>query len=162
MGNPGSYLYLDSDRPVSVSNCKGIDDYKYGLAKGLPDYVQTPLGGKSAFMSKVANRKLDLVIGDDDYGNGDTRCQAEAQGSNHKQRGRLWKDSIEKLYGSWPSKWSYAKAPGCKHDDQCIFNSDAGLQHLFRDGFQSTQSQTDSKKAHKANRRMKTRMQAIH
>lgn len=80
MGNPGSYLYLNEDRPVKVDNCTGIDDYKYGLSSGLPDYVEMdPIGGREAIFQRGMGRTLNFVIGSEDYGPGDIRCQAEGE-----------------------------------------------------------------------------------
>lgn len=90
-GNPGSYLYLNENRPVEVSgglNCtaENVNAYKYGLGGELPAYTRIPAEGVSGFMEIAAQRTLNLVLGDKDYGPGDTRCQALGEYSRETGR----------------------------------------------------------------------------
>jgi len=96
VANPGSILWLTEDRPLPDSDCEGFDEYKYGLNGSFPAYALGDANnlGRDGLVERYRSRNLHYAWGlvsqgnsiarntvltslQNDYGNGDTRCQAE-------------------------------------------------------------------------------------
>jgi pimeloyl-ACP methyl ester carboxylesterase len=80
--NPGSYMYLDRNRPVS-GVCAGFNDYRYGL-DDLNSYMS------SGVAADYASRNVIYMLGSLDTNidsNLDTSCAANQQGRNRYDRG---------------------------------------------------------------------------
>lgn len=133
IANPGSLLWLTSDRPVSVDDCDGIDDYKYGLASGFPAYATASARtlGRSGIVEKYNGRNMNYDWGLTDYANGDHRCQAAAQGEDHVTRGKNFVQMLEDM-GGIPNLTTIDWAPNIGHSNEGMMTSEGGIDKLFR------------------------------
>ncbi|KIK64608.1 hypothetical protein GYMLUDRAFT_240582 [Collybiopsis luxurians FD-317 M1] len=128
IANPGSLMWLSTDRPIPNTSCTGFDDYKYGLASDFPAYAGK-LDRKSITTSY--NRKIiNYAWGTADNGNGDTRCQAETQGSTHYTRGQNFVNMLNNTFG-WPANATVDWVQGVSHDNVGMMESDEGINKLF-------------------------------
>ncbi|EPQ30434.1 uncharacterized protein PFL1_01960 [Pseudozyma flocculosa PF-1] len=134
IGNPGSWLWMETQRPVAGSGkCAGYDKYKYGLSDSIPAYARQHYrssGERSGALQRLLQRNVHVRVGARDFGPGDVRCQAKLQGANHRERGTNYKNSIAALNGGkLPAGWNFEVVPGCSHDNECMFNGN--LRTLF-------------------------------
>jgi pimeloyl-ACP methyl ester carboxylesterase len=94
VANPGSYLYLDTTRPLS-GDCADFNEYKYGL-EHLNSYM-------SAGVSRdYPERAVIYLLGSDDTkidANLDTSCEANRQGLNRYDRGLRFYEHLNRHYG---------------------------------------------------------------
>ncbi|KIK64609.1 hypothetical protein GYMLUDRAFT_220590 [Collybiopsis luxurians FD-317 M1] len=128
IANPGSLMWLSTDRPSPNTSCTGFDDYKYGLESDFPAYAGK-LDRKSITTS-YNRRIINYAWGTADNGNGDTRCQAETQGSTHYTRGQNFVNMINNTFG-WPANATVDWIQGVSHDNVGMMESDEGINKLF-------------------------------
>ncbi|KAK0199477.1 hypothetical protein DFS33DRAFT_222313 [Desarmillaria ectypa] len=133
IANPGSLLWLTSDRPVSVDDCDGVDEYKYGLDSHFPDYAKTDARklGRSGIVERYNGRNMNYAWGLTDFANGDTRCQASAQGKNHITRGRNFVQMLQGM-GGIPNLTTVDWAVNIGHSNEGMMTSEGGIDKLFR------------------------------
>jgi hypothetical protein len=67
LGNPGSILWLSSDRPLPqyMLGCRGVDRYKFGLDSGFPAYNLGPLNdmGREGIVKQYRGRNIHHLWG---------------------------------------------------------------------------------------------------
>ena len=65
VGNPGSLLWLTTERPYPNDTCSGVDTYKYGLADGLPAYDITDAKklGRDGLVARYRGRNAHYAWG---------------------------------------------------------------------------------------------------
>ncbi|KAG7439897.1 uncharacterized protein BT62DRAFT_1013347 [Guyanagaster necrorhizus] len=141
VANPGSLVWLTSDRPVSVDDCDGVDDYKYGLADNFPAYATANARelGRSGIVERYNGRNMNYAWGLTDYANGDDRCEASAQGKNHIRRGKNFVKML-KAMGGIPNLTTVDWAANIGHSNEGMMTSEGGIDKLFRYVSNSTTS----------------------
>ncbi|KAF9027741.1 hypothetical protein BDZ89DRAFT_1039356 [Hymenopellis radicata] len=122
IGNPGSLLWLTTDRPAPNSNCSD-PGYATKDANSL---------GRDGIVERYRGRKVNYAWGTADNGPGDTRCQAVTQGSTHYERGQNYVAMLENMDGGMPSDQTVDWIEGVSHDNEAMMNSAAGLEKLFK------------------------------
>ncbi|KAE8215092.1 hypothetical protein CF327_g1609 [Tilletia walkeri] len=166
--NPGTWLYFNHSRISwnDKANCPAYDDYKMGIsqrtgASPLPAYAASDIArlGRTGLTTRIADRRLHLLVGSNDNGSGDYSCEAKAQGTSHRNRGQRYLQSVIQslpannaalqraggarvLNGSQgpgkagvPQKWTWDVVSPCTHNEVCMFNSVQGQKRLYLDGF---------------------------
>ncbi|KAK0201360.1 hypothetical protein DFS33DRAFT_1346582 [Desarmillaria ectypa] len=133
VANPGSLLWLTSDRPVSVDGCNGTDVYKYGLESSFPGYATGNARelGRSGIVERYNGRNMHYAWGLADDGNGDTRCQAMAQGNTHLSRGQNFVKMLEGM-GGIANLTTVDWVPNISHYNEGMMTSEGGIDKLFR------------------------------
>lgn len=65
LANPGSLVWLTSDRPHPDDTCSGVDTFKYGLADGFPAYDTTDAKnlGRDGLASRYRDRNAHYAWG---------------------------------------------------------------------------------------------------
>ena len=127
--NPGSYAYLNLNRPIDPSghNC-AYNDYKYGLDH-LNSYMsQTPL---TTMINNYLNKDVIYFLGEKDIDTEevDNECPAQLQGLNRLQRGLNFKANIDQNY---PSNLHHLVTnPGVAHTEWGMYSSELGKNLLF-------------------------------
>ncbi|KAK0212064.1 hypothetical protein DFS33DRAFT_1248379, partial [Desarmillaria ectypa] len=132
IANPGSLCWLVSDRPFPVDNCKGVDEFKYGLESNFPLYANSNARslGREGIINRYHGRTLSYAWGLKDEGNGDTRCQAEASSLfTHIARGKHFVAMLEDM-GGIPNLTTVDWVPGVSHNTAGMMASDAGIDKV--------------------------------
>ena len=144
--NPSSYVYLDDKRydPSTLDLTNGIvdfitppptagyDDYGYGV-QSLFDYAATT--GISAAMTQYPDRRIIILLGEIDTGNGslDVSAPAMLQGANRFDRGRIYHRHLQEVYGAANvRRQRLATVPSVDHDSFDMITSANGLRFHFQ------------------------------
>ncbi|KAG7451784.1 uncharacterized protein BT62DRAFT_1071005 [Guyanagaster necrorhizus] len=131
IANPGSLLWLTTDRPFPDGTCD-YDRYKFGLASGFPRYATDALVlGREGIIERYKGRKVSYAWGLNDHGNTDRRCPAMTQGSTHVQRGKKFVAMLEHM-GDIPKLTTVDWIPSVGHSTERMMSSDVGIDKLFR------------------------------
>ncbi|CAO1620830.1 unnamed protein product [Parajaminaea phylloscopi] len=140
-GNPGSYAWLDDDRPYTNSSCEVPLQWHYGIGGNqtkVTKYARKDVvANRKAVVDRFLARKFHLALGLLDNGAGDTHCQARLQGGNHLDRGSqfaLLMSSIPETNG-WPANHTLDYIVGVSHQDYAMMSSNASLQRIFYEDF---------------------------
>ena len=146
VANPSSYLYLDNKRRVEgtldrfqiptdkeVSNCRDYNEYKYGF-EDINSYLEGV--GEDKAKQQYAQRKVVYLLGEEDNDPNssslDKDCPAMLQGKHRFERGTIYYNYIQQLYGSSiTANHSKVTVPGVGHSSSKMFNSDEGVQIIF-------------------------------
>lgn len=94
VANPGSYMYLDTSRPV-WAYCPDFNEYRYGL-EDLNSYMSVGVA------PDYPDRDVIYLLGSRDTkvdSNLDTSCAAKRQGRNRYDRGKRFFDHLKKHFG---------------------------------------------------------------
>lgn len=139
VGNPSSYVYMDSVRPGSNgkafaapanASCK-YDEYKYGL-EGRKGYVAKM--GRDQVIKTYTSRKVTYLLGSVDVLDHqlDQDCGAMLQGQNRIKRGNAYYSYIHTKYPNAPH--NKIVVPDVGHDHYALFESPLAKSVLFGDG----------------------------
>ncbi|KAK0209461.1 hypothetical protein IW262DRAFT_1416835 [Armillaria fumosa] len=133
IANPASLCWLTQDRPVPDDTCSDYDAFKYGLDSNFPTYASSDADalGRDGLIDRYHSRVLSYAWGLNDHESGDTRCEAETQGSSHVERGQNFVAMLEDM-GGIPKLSTIDWVPGISHDTAGMMASDAGIDKLFR------------------------------
>ena len=136
VGNPGSYVWPTSNRPVQNpgGNCASTaDQWGYGL-QNLPPYGNGQ-GNVGDLASRYYGRNVMYALGLQDNEGGDSHCEAQYQGSSHLTRGQNFQNELKSANnGNVPSSQQFNYVANVAHEDYLIF-SDPNSQHfLFAQG----------------------------
>lgn len=138
LGNPGSWAWLVSDRPVANASCAGFDDWHYGIgnATSVTKYARKDVeASKQAVIDRFRSRNVHYALGLLDNGAGDTHCQAEMQGANHLDRGSKFIQMLGAMPGGFPSAHTADFIANTSHQDYAMISANVSLQRIFIDGF---------------------------
>ena len=97
VANPGSYMYLDDNRPWPNTDCSGYDEYKYGISN-LPDDLNYTDLSRANIRAQLLARSVHVLLGSSDNkidNNLDTNCEANTQGGTRYQRGVKYFEHIK-------------------------------------------------------------------
>lgn len=134
--NPSSYAYLSAQRwpggatVDGVPGCPGYNTWKYGL-HDLNRYM----GDAGDLRARYAARRVALVLGGSDVDRDealDVGCEADSQGRNRLERGRLFFGHLADQLGVHPSGHTLAVVPQVGHDGRSMIRSAAARAVLFR------------------------------
>jgi hypothetical protein len=141
VANPSSYVYFSPQRPVSGgfalpdrASCPGYDNWRYGVAGGLPPYVTEDAG---KLQQRYFSRDVTYLLGTRDTNPNhrvlDKSCAAELQGPYRYARGHSYMDHLRSLNMPLPAQrlWD---VKGVAHDGPGMINAPCGLAALFRAG----------------------------
>ncbi|THU77568.1 hypothetical protein K435DRAFT_88044 [Dendrothele bispora CBS 962.96] len=125
VANPGSFMWLASDRPAPNSSCDDVDRYKYGMNGGFPGYGTGTFNrlGRHGLVEQYLARNVHYAHGTADDGPGDTSCQAVTQGSTHLERGQNFVSLLQSLSTGMPSTQTIDWVEGVSHQNQEMYNS---------------------------------------
>ncbi|KAJ3901459.1 hypothetical protein F5879DRAFT_991925 [Lentinula edodes] len=121
-------IFRSPSLPYPNASCSGIDDYKYGLAGDFPAYGSKL--DRDSILSLYNSRIVNYAWGTADNGNGDTRCEAETQGSTHYTRGQNFVSMVNATFG-WPANATVDWVEGVSHDNVGMMESAEGIDKLF-------------------------------
>ncbi|KAJ1030539.1 hypothetical protein NDA16_001448 [Ustilago loliicola] len=147
VGNPGSYVWPTSDRPVSNpgGGCASTaNDWQYGL-QNLPPYGSGQ-GGANSIASRYYGRNVMYALGLADNEGGDSHCEAQYQGTSHLTRGQNFQAELRQANnGNMPSSHQFNYVPNVAHEDYLIFSDPNSQAFLFKQGGSSSAAATSSK-----------------
>ncbi|KAL9939217.1 hypothetical protein V8E36_002030 [Tilletia maclaganii] len=139
IGNPGSWAWLNEDRPYAGLNAScdaTYDEWGYGLGGNLSK--MTRYGRKQVNTSKdgvigrFLSRRVHIALALLDNGAGDTHCEAQRQGTTHLSRGSQFvQDVADYTNGVWPEKFTLSYVPNTSHSDFNMFEANQSLWHIF-------------------------------
>ncbi|TKY90090.1 hypothetical protein EX895_000088 [Sporisorium graminicola] len=149
VGNPGSYVFPTSDRPVQNpgGNCAGTaDQWAYGL-QNLPPYGSGQ-GSASSIASRYYGRNVMYALGLSDNEGGDSHCEAQYQGTSHLTRGQNFQRELQSANGgNVPSSQQFNYVANVAHEDYLIFSDPTSQQFLFAQGTDFAASASSSSSA---------------
>ena len=142
VANPSSYLYMDRLRRIvgtldrflfQEGLCFDYNRYKYGL-EGLNSYMHAI--GENTLRSQYGQRRVVYLLGeqdndpqDDDL---DIACAAQAQGFQRLERGTIYYNYLQHVYGPQVYKLhTKVTVPGVGHSAGAMFTSPEGVRELF-------------------------------
>lgn len=132
VGAPSSYLYWNDERPGP--RCRGDNEYKYGLERLSGTSYMEEVGAETMKANFSAARVLTIVGGDDDDPESsslDTRCEADAQGSDRVERWQNYRDHLEAVFGpAIFERHPFVEVAGIAHDGQAMLNSEPAREWL--------------------------------
>jgi hypothetical protein len=145
VGSPSSYLYFSDDRPrpdggsgpfAGAAGCPNFNRWPYGLAGGLPRYVEAIVsaGGATGLERRYAGRDVVYLLGtadnDPNHWELDKSCAGQAEGSDRYTRGVNFFRYLQGRDAAILKQrlWS---APGAGHDPELVFGSPCGRAALF-------------------------------
>ncbi|KAF5345462.1 hypothetical protein D9758_013662 [Tetrapyrgos nigripes] len=138
VANPGSYLWLVTDRPHQNASCASVnvyDKYKYGLTGGIVGYSTGDFKnlGRDGVVSRYRGRNVHYALGTADNGPGDTGCEASTQGATHLERGDNFISMLNNSNGGMPSSHTVDMIEGVSHQQDQMFNSSQLRERLFKE-----------------------------
>jgi hypothetical protein len=130
-GNPDSFAWLNSSRPINPVDCDIYDDWR----QGLNDYTNTygaalVAKGPAAVQANFRTRRFVFARGLEDYGNDQSDCAPSSQGVNRATR---FFNFLNFFPPQQPQMVDYF--PGIGHDAPTIFNTPAGIQRFYYDNW---------------------------
>ncbi len=130
VANPGSYVYLTANRPVTPQVRCAFNDYKYGLDK-LNSYM-----GKFSVMQiqkRYTAKEIVYFLGEQDIRSDDIdqACPARYQGDTRLARGKNFKSQLDKEFPE--AKHFIFTVPGVGHTQYGMYTSEQGLKVLFQE-----------------------------
>jgi len=83
LSNPGSYAFLNSERPYLNESCSNFDEWPYGIGgdtSEISNYARAEIrANKQAVIDRFRSRKVYYALGLLDNGPGDTFCQVSSE-----------------------------------------------------------------------------------
>lgn len=140
IGNPGSWAWLDDQRPYQNDSCKGWNNWGYGFGNvsSVIGYARRDVNAsKEAVVERFRSRKVHYAIGLADTGPGDTHCQAKMQGGSHLDRGSQFVLSLGRL-GGFPANHTFDVIAGTSHQDYPMIRADKSVQRIFLADFNTS------------------------
>lgn len=130
VANPGSYVYLTTNRPVpqSLSSTCLYNNYKYGLDNLNPYLKQISNEQK---INQYLGRNITYFLGEYDIrsDNIDQECPAVVQGNTRLERGTYYKMQIDQEFPH--HRHRLVTVPGVGHTQWGMYTSPQGSQILF-------------------------------
>jgi hypothetical protein len=130
VANPSSYLWFGPERPVPPT-CPGYNDWKFGLAGGLPPYVKdTPATIEARYLSRDIVYLLGGNDTDPEQRDLDRSCGGMAQGPYRLARGEAFLASLKSRHPDMAPP-SLHVIPGVAHQGAAMINSPCAVAALF-------------------------------
>ncbi|SPO22101.1 uncharacterized protein UTRI_02105_B [Ustilago trichophora] len=140
VGNPGSWAWLDDQRPYQNASCAGWNNWGYGIGNisSVIGYARRDVNAsREAIVERFRSRKVHYAVGLADMGPGDTHCQAKMQGGSHLDRGSQFVLSLGRL-GGFPPKQTFDVIAGTSHQDYPMIRADKSVQRIFLSDFNTS------------------------
>ncbi|EPQ28733.1 uncharacterized protein PFL1_03537 [Pseudozyma flocculosa PF-1] len=134
VGNPGSWAWIDGERPYANASCGGVDVWPYGLGNysAIPRYARYDVkDGHDEVVQRYLGRKVHYALGLLDTGAGDTHCEALTQGGSHLDRGSQFVMMLGRQAGGFPSSHSLDVIEGTSHQDYPMIRADKSVARIF-------------------------------
>ncbi|KAH7032617.1 WSC domain-containing protein [Microdochium trichocladiopsis] len=137
VGNPNSYLWLNSSRPIDTSNCADYNDWRMGLDNYDQTYNKELVArGVAAVQANYNSKSIAYVRGLRDRGDTSDDCSPFVEGQQRDER-------FFNFINAFPPSCAGPADPACDtvdyvnigHDAGSIFASAAGQARLFIDNF---------------------------
>jgi len=137
LGNPNSYAWLDSKRPIDTTSCPDYDDWRMGLANYTQSYNKALVSkGIAAVQANYKSKSVAYVRGLRDRGDTSSDCSPFTEGQQRDER-------FFHFIKAFPPSCASAADPACDtvdyidvgHDAGFIFATPAGHARLFIDNF---------------------------
>ncbi|KAK8257222.1 WSC domain-containing protein [Phyllosticta capitalensis] len=140
IGNPNSWGWMSTDRPLDFSSCTVYDDWRDGFNAYPTLYnvalVNTSSGiDRAGVLANYRKKNLAYARGIQDFGDDASNC---APGTTGAQRDERFFNFIARF--PQPQKLNTIDYINCGHDSGCMFASPAGQARLFLDNFNGTGS----------------------
>ena len=140
IGNPDSFAWLSTDRPLSTANCSTYDVYRAGYTD-FTDYPMTygadlVAQGRDVLLSNYQSKQIAYGRALLDHGDDSSDCSPYSQGKDRNERFFFF-------IKSFPPSCDDPSGRNCdtvdlidvQHDNGQMFGSSAGLARLFTDNF---------------------------
>jgi len=129
VANPSSYAWIDTTRPVTVTEqCPNYDQWPYGF-ENRSGYAARV--SDQDLKKQLASRPTTYLLGEIDIlplGGFDQSCSAMRQGPTRLARGQAFGEYLEEKLGA---KHEIVVVPLCGHNARCMFTADIALPLLF-------------------------------
>ncbi len=139
--NPSSYVYLTPERKdharqtftIPTTDCTPYNHYIYGLENPFPYLENT---GAEEMINWYKEREVVYFLGggdnDPDGAYLDRTCQAMLQGAHRLERGQIFFEYVQFLYGPGIKEKHHLEiVPGAGHHHRTMFTSNQGRHWLF-------------------------------
>ncbi|KAI5359257.1 Putative carbohydrate-binding WSC, alpha/Beta hydrolase [Septoria linicola] len=142
IGNPDSYAWLSTDRPLSTAECDTYDEYRAGYTDyasygGTLDYSGALVAsGRDAILANFQTKQIAYARALLDHGDHSSDCGANTTGASRHERFFYY-------ISAFPPSCEDSTSANCdtvdlinvSHDNGQMFNSPAGQARLFHDNF---------------------------
>lgn len=140
VGNPSSYTWLNSYRPMYVPDCPDYDVYRDGYTdyEDYPNTYNTELvnEGSDAIIKNFQSKQIAWARALQDMGDHSSTCGANTTGANRNER---MFNFIDWFRPSCPdpegNNCDTVDLIDTSHNNGYMFNSEAGQSRLFHDNF---------------------------
>ncbi|KAF2233729.1 WSC-domain-containing protein [Viridothelium virens] len=140
VGNPDSYAWLSTDRPLSTADCPTYDNYRSGYSD-FTDYPMTygadlVAQGRDVLLSNYQSKQIAYGRATLDHGDDSDDCAPYSTGEDRNERFfyyiKAFGPSCDDPSGTNCDTVDYIPVT---HDNGQMFGSSAGLARLFTDNF---------------------------
>lgn len=136
VGNPNSFLWFNSSRPIPTPSCTIYDDWRNGLSNYTNIYGATLANSNSnQVLTRWNSRQVTLARGLSDFGDDSSNCAPLTQGADRSER-----FYNQLLWFPPSSSFNIDYIVGVGHDAGEMFSSIAGYTRLFIDNFNDDSS----------------------
>ena len=140
VGNPNSYVWLSTDRPLSTASCSIYDVYREGYTNftGYPMTYGASLvnSGRASILANYNAKAINYARGTQDLGDDSSSCAPGTTGANRNER---FFNFIKAFPISCPDpagrNCDTVDFINCGHDGGCMMASSGGQARLFIDNF---------------------------
>ncbi|KAH8806505.1 hypothetical protein DL96DRAFT_1562627 [Flagelloscypha sp. PMI_526] len=136
-GNPSSFVWLNSSRPIDPGTCTKYDWWSEGLGNYTNTYNTEFVQGDLEVIRKCfEKRDVAYARGLNDFGKSDDDCPNILEGkpvSQGANRGERFYNFLTYFPPDASDTVDYVEGTG--HNDAAMFASDAGIHRLFLDNF---------------------------
>lgn len=142
IGNPDSYAWLSTDRPLSTVGCPDYDHYRAGYtnydsyAGGMQYGSSLVAAGREAILANFNTKQIAFARALLDHGDRSAACAPTATGADRHERFFYY---ISAFPPSCPdpasSNCDTVDLVNASHDNGQMFQSPAGIARLFTDNF---------------------------
>ncbi|PWY98499.1 hypothetical protein BCV70DRAFT_218521 [Testicularia cyperi] len=133
IGNPGSWAWLDDQRPYQNASCGEFDKWGYGITNvsSVVGYARRDVNAsREEVVQRYRTRKVHYALGLLDWGQGDTHCQASMQGGSHLDRGSQFVLALDRQ-GGFPASHTLDVIEGTSHQDYPMIRADKSIRRIF-------------------------------
>ncbi|KAH8825751.1 hypothetical protein DL96DRAFT_1557344 [Flagelloscypha sp. PMI_526] len=130
VGNPSSFAWLSSTRPIAVGTCTIYDNWEGGISNYTNAYNNAFMQNKANVIAQYQARDIAYARGLDDFGKSDDDCKPNSQGAN---RGERFFNFLTAFPPDSGDTVDYVS--GVAHDGAKMYASEAGQYRIFLDNF---------------------------
>lgn len=139
IGNPNSYGWMSTSRPLSTTSCPTYDNWR----EGFTNYTSYPMtygtslvaSGRSAVLANYNSRSKAYARGTQDLGDDSSTCAPFTTGANRNERFFNFLKAFPATCSSTTGQCDTIDYVNAGHDAGAMFASQAGQARLFLDDF---------------------------